>query len=126
MRMKLLLLTLAVLAIMPLQAQTDNRYIEVTGTSEIEIVPDKIHYIIEIREYFEEALKAAKRKAAYLVGALGEKLGNVIRIVENGEAGASLSVLQSNVRSSDANSYDNFRTIKKNYSMLVRFEIVDK
>lgn len=231
MRMKLLLLTLAVLAIMPLQAQTDNRYIEVTGTSEIEIVPDKIHYIIEIREYFEEefdgkskpeeyqtkvplnrieqsirdvlekvgipkeairtqeigdywrerghdflvskkfditlecfqqideivknvdtkgintmrigelenkdivvyhqkgkieALKAAKRKAAYLVEALGEKLGNVIRIVENGEAGASLSVLQSNVRSSDANSYDNFRTIKKNYSMLVRFEIVDK
>lgn len=231
MKTKLFFLILAVLAIMPLQAQTDDRYIEVTGTSEIEIVPDKIHYIIEIREYFEEefdgkskpeeyrtkvplnrieqelrdaldktgipeeairtqeigdywrerghdfliskkfditlkdfrqidkivknidtkgintmrigelenkeiltyhqkgkieALKAAERKATYLVEALGKKLGSVIRIVENGEAGTVLAPLQSNVRSSDAYSFDNFRTIKKNYSMLVRFEIVDK
>lgn len=28
------------------QARADGRYIEVTGTSEIEIVPDRIHYII--------------------------------------------------------------------------------
>lgn len=228
---RLFLFVWAVLAIMPLQAQTDNRYIEVTGTAEIEIVPDKIHYIIEIKEYFEEefdgkskpeeyrtkvpltlieqdlraaldkvgipkeairtqeigdywrerghdflvskkfditlkdfrlidkivksvdtkgihtmhigeleneeiiayhqkgkieALKAAKRKAVYLVEALGKKLGPVIRIVENGEPGVSLSVLQSNVRSSDVYSYDNFRTIKKSYSMLVRFEIVNE
>ena len=35
------------------QAATDEgRYIEVTGTSEVEIVPDEIHYIIEIKEYF--------------------------------------------------------------------------
>lgn len=41
-----------------LQAQEVNdRYIEVTGTSEIEIVPDKIHYLIEIREYFEVPCK---------------------------------------------------------------------
>lgn len=31
-----------VLSVLPLQAQTEERYIEVTGTSEIEIVPDKI------------------------------------------------------------------------------------
>ena len=43
-----------VLSVLPLQAQTEERYIEITGTSEIEIVSDKIHYIIEIREYFEE------------------------------------------------------------------------
>lgn len=43
---KLLSLILVVLSILPLQAQTEERYIEVTGTSEIEIVPDKIHYII--------------------------------------------------------------------------------
>lgn len=211
------------------QAQADGRYIEVTGTSEIEIVPDRIHYIIEIREYFEEefdgkskpeeyrtkvslnrieqglrevlhdagispdavrtqeigdywrkqgqdflvaktfditlldfkqideiikrmdtrgihtmrigelensdmlsyhqkgkiaALKAAQRKAAYLVEALGKKLGPVIRIVED-EAGGSLPFSQSNVLSSNVVSFDSFRTIKKKYSMLVRFEIAD-
>ncbi len=212
-----------------LQAQTSERYIEVTGTSEIEIVPDKIHYIIEIREYFKEefdgkskpeeyrtkvplsqieqglrkhlaeagitqdairtqeigdywrkqgqdflvskqfditltdfkqideiikhidtkgintmrigelenkdmlayhqkgkieALKAAQRKATYLVEALGKKLGGVIRIVEGHNAGG-ISFAQSNVLSSNAASFDNFRTIKKNYSVLVRFEITD-
>ena len=212
-----------------LYAQQENgRYIEVTGTSEIEIVPDKIHYIIEICEYFEEefdgkskpeeyrtkvslerieqdlrtvlhaagvspnavrtqqigdywrkqgqdflvaktfditledfnqidgilkrvdskgihtmrigelenndmqsyhqkgkiaALKAAQRKAVYLLEALGKKLGPVIRIVE--ETGNSLTFVQSNVLSSNAASFESFRTIKKNYSMLVRFEIVD-
>lgn len=215
-------------AALPLQAQTDGRYVEVTGTSEIEIVPDKIHYLIEIREYFKEefdgkskpedyrtkvplaeieqglrkslaeagvpqnavrtqeigdywrrqgqdflvskkfdvtltdfnqineivkridtrgvhsmrigqlenkdiltyhqqgkieALKAAQRKAAYLVEALGKKLGNVMRIVE--ENGGMYPLAQSNVMSSDASLFDGFHTIKKRYSMLVRFEIVD-
>ena len=202
------------------------------GTSEIEIVPDKIHYIIEIREYFEEefdgkskpeeyhtkvplsqieqglrknlaeagitqdairtqeigdywrkqgqdflvskqfditltdfkqideiikrintkgintmrigelenkdilayhqkgkieALKAAQRKAAYLVEALGKKLGDVLRIVE-GDNTSGLPFAQSNVSnvmSSNAASFDSFRTIKKNYSVMVRFEITD-
>ena len=211
------------------QARADGRYIEVTGTSEIEIVPDRIHYIIEIREYLEEefdgkskpeeyrtkvslnrieqglrevlhdagispdavrtqeigdywrkqgqdflvaktfditlldfkqideilkrmdtrgihtmrigelenrdmlsyhqkgkiaALKAAQRKAAYLGEAVGNKLGPVIRIVED-EAGGSLPFSQSNVLSSNVVSFDSFRTIKKKYSMLVRFEIAD-
>lgn len=49
----ILLLLVSTLLVFPLQAQeTNKRYIEVKGTSEIEIVPDKIHYIIEIREYF--------------------------------------------------------------------------
>lgn len=74
-----------------------------------------------------EALKAAQRKATYLVEALGKKLGPVIRIVEEGNAGlSSLFSAQSNVRMSDAASFDSFRTIRKNYSMLVRFEIVDE
>lgn len=224
MRAKLWLGVLALFAACTLQAQKVNdRYIEVTGTSEIEIVPDKIHYLIEIREYFEEefdgkskpeeyrtkvpleqierqlwkvladvdipkeavrtqevgdywrrqgqdflvskkyditltdfkqideivkridtkgvntmrigelenkdmllyhqkgkieALKAAQRKAAYLVEALGKKLGDVVRIVEDGNAGmSSLFSAQSNVRASDAASFDGFRTIKKHYSM---------
>ena len=211
------------------QAQETERYIEVTGTSEIEIVPDKIHYIIEIREYFNEefdkrskpeeyrtkvplaeiekglrkalaeagieekaimteevgnywrergmdflvskrfdislkdfdqindiikridtkgvntmrignlenkdlleyhkkgktaALKAAKEKADYLTEAMGQKTGKVLRIVEQSN-GIDYSFAQSNVMRSDAGSFDTFRTIKKSYSMTVRFEIDD-
>ena len=225
----LLLSAIFLLTVLSMQAQTNERYIEVIGTSEIEIVPDKIHYLIEIREYFEEefdgkskpeeyrtkvplseieqglmevlggagvpqnairtqevgdywrqqgqdflvskkfditltdfnqineivkridtkgvytmrigelenndmlayhqkgkieALKAAQRKAAYLVEALGKRLGGVIRIVEK-DGGNASPFVQSNVLSSDAASFDSFRTIKKNYSMLVRFEIID-
>lgn len=228
MKIRLLFLILTVWTGISVYAQTDSRYIEVTGTSEIEIKPDRIHYLIEIREYFEEefdgkskpeayrtkvplnrieqglrevlkkagipeeairtqeigdywreqghdflvskkfdvtledfrqideivknadmkgihtmrigelenddisayhqkgkieALKAAQRKAAYLAEAAGEKLGHVIRIVETGGTGVSLSPLQSNIRTSDASAYDTFRTIKKSYSILVRFEI---
>ena len=71
-----------------------------------------------------EALKAAQRKATYLVEALDKKLGDVIRIVEEGNSNI-FPFAQSNVMSSDAASFDNFRTIRKNYSILVRFEIID-
>ena len=74
-----------------------------------------------------EALKAAQRKAAYLVEALGKKLGDVLRIVE-GDNTSGLPFAQSNVSnvmSSNAASFDSFRTIKKNYSVMVRFEITD-
>lgn len=230
MKLKLFLSAIVFFIVLTAQAQDVNeRYVEVTGTSEIEIVPDKIHYIIEIREYFKEefdgkskpeeyhtkvplsqieqglrknlaeagitqdairtqeigdywrkqgqdflvskqfditltdfkqideiikhidtkgintmrigelenkdilayhqrgkieALKAAQRKAAYLVETLGKKLGSVIRIVE-GNNTSSISFAQSNVMSFNAASFDSFRTIKKNYSILVRFEIVD-
>ena len=82
----------------------------------------------DIRAYHQkgkiEALKAAQKKATYLVEALGKKLGDVIRIVEKDSENA-FPFAQSNVLSSDAASFDSFRTIKKNYSMLVRFEIID-
>lgn len=229
MKTRLSVFIISLLVTLSLQAQTNERYIEVTGTSEMEIVPDKIHYLIEISEYFKEefdgkskpeeyrtkvplaeieqglrealansgipqnairtqeigdywrqqgqdflvskkfditltdfnqineivkridtkgihtmrigelenndmlayhqkgkieALKAARRKATYLVEALGKRLGEVIRIVEK-DSGYASPFAQSNVMSSDAASFDNFRTIKKNYSMLVRFEIID-
>ncbi len=229
MSIKSLLLLLVLIPCSLFSQEVTDRYVEVTGTSEIEIVPDKIHYIIEIKEYFKEefdgkskpeeyrtkvplnqieqnlrlalgkagvtqddirtqeigdywrkqgqdflvskqfditlsdfkqidefvklvdtkgistmrigelenkdilmyqqkgkidALKAAKKKATYLVEALDKKLGDVIRIVENGSSNP-LSLLQSNVMVSNATSFDGFRTIKKNYSILVRFEIVD-
>ena len=49
------------------QARADGRYIEVTGTSEIEIVPDRIHYIIEIREYFEEEFDGKSKPEEYRI-----------------------------------------------------------
>lgn len=66
MRAKLWLGVLALFAACTLQAQEVNdRYIEVTGTSEIEIVPDKIHYLIEIREYFEEEFDGKSKPEEY-------------------------------------------------------------
>lgn len=229
MKVRLFLLFISLLTAVSLHAQDKGRYVEVTGNSEIEIVPDKIHFIIEIREYFVEefdgkskpeeyrtkvpleqietqlrkalsrigigqeairtqevgdfrrkqgqdflisktfditltdfnqmdkivksidtkgvnlmrigelenndilsyhkkgkveALKAAQRKATYLVEALGKKLGDVISIEEKG-AGDVYPVAQSNVMSSNASSFEAYPTIKKSYSMLVRFEIVD-
>ena len=149
--------------------EADNaKYIEVTGASEITLVPDEIHYLIEIKEYWEEefddfsqideilkvidtkgisymrigelknkdmqvyrqqgkieALKAAQKKAGYLVEALGKRLGDVIRIVEPQESAGypRYFAAQSNVSSSQSEAYDAFRTIKLKYSMLVRFEI---
>lgn len=224
-----LIFIMSLLVCVTMKAQECERYIEVTGTSEMEVVPDEIHYLIEIQEYFEEefdgvskpeqyktkvpitrieqelmqaihdagipdsavrvqeygnnwrhrghdfliskqlditlqdfkqidrivrklntrgihsmrigkldnkdiltyqqkakieALKAAQRKAAYLVKALDKKLGPVMHIVEN-ETDNSIPFTQSNVLSSYAVSFNNFRIIKKNYSMRVRFEIAD-
>lgn len=225
------LLALAAATAAQAQEAAEGRYIEVTGTAEVEIVPDKIHYLIEIREYYEEefdghskpedyrtkvplerieselrtalaacgvgeadirmqeagdhwrergqellvakqldltltdfgqigeivkridargvrsmrigelesrdmqafrrqgkieALKAARDKAAYLAEALGKKLGDVVRIVEPQEpAFGSLRAAQSNVAVAEAAGFDQFRTIRKTYSMLVRFEIAD-
>lgn len=38
---------------------------KIIGISEIEIVPDKIHYLIEIREYFEEEFDGKSKPEEY-------------------------------------------------------------
>lgn len=58
-----------------------------------------------------EALKAAQIKAAYLVEALGKKLGSVVRIIEEGNTNG-ISFAQSNVFSSNVTSFDSFRYYK--------------
>ena len=65
MKTNVLALVISLWATFSLQAQTNERYIEVTGTSEIEIVPDKIHYLIEIREYFEEEFDGKSKPEEY-------------------------------------------------------------
>ena len=42
--------------------ESDERYIEVTGSSEIEVVPDEIHFLIQIKEYWEEEYTVNQRK----------------------------------------------------------------
>lgn len=59
------LLLAAVFAVLQLPAQTAGRYIEVRGTAEMEIVPDEIHYLIEIREYFEEEFDGRSKPEDY-------------------------------------------------------------
>lgn len=61
---------LAVLSCNMLKAQEPPyneryRYIEVTGTSEVEIVPDEIHFIIGIKEYFEEEFDGVSKPEQY-------------------------------------------------------------
>lgn len=82
MKIKALLLALAAVATLSLQAQTNERYIEVTGTSEIEIVPDKIHYIIEIREYFEEEFDGHSKPEDYHTRLLEKTRSRLLGIQE--------------------------------------------
>ena len=42
--------------------ESDERYIEVTGSSEIEVVPDEIHFLIQIKEYWEEETGKSKKE----------------------------------------------------------------
>ena len=198
-------------------AGDEGRYIEVSGTAEVEIVPDEIHYIIEMKEYFEEefdgkskpedfatkvsldvierqvsteeigntwrergmdflvskrlditlgdfetierirkgldtrginamyigelknrnmaewqekgrieAIEAARNKAEYMASAAGCGLGRVMRIVEGNAAGRMLPAAQANVMASGASSADTYRTIKKTYTVIVRYELADR
>lgn len=225
-------LLLAALVMLPLSVLADGegRYIEVSGTAEVEMRPDEIHYIIEMKEYFEEefdgkskpedyrtkvsveiiektlrqalagagvgagdirttevgnvwrergrdflvskrlditlgsfdtidrilkridtkginamyigqlknrdmqsyqrkgrleALEAARAKAEYMAQAAGCRLGRVMKIVEQGGGAMPTAAMQSNVFTTDAAQFDRYRTIKKTYTVLVRYELAD-
>lgn len=45
--------------------ESDGRYIEVTGSSEIEVVPDEIHFLITIKEYWEEEFDGKSKPEDY-------------------------------------------------------------
>ena len=45
-----LIFIMSLLVCVTMKAQECERYIEVTGTSEMAVVPDEIHYLIEIQE----------------------------------------------------------------------------
>lgn len=50
----LLVFALCVWSVVAHAQESDGKYIEVTGSSEIEVAPDEIHFLIQIKEYWEE------------------------------------------------------------------------
>ena len=60
-----LIFIMSLLVCVTMKAQECERYIEVTGTSEMEVVPDEIHYLIEIQEYFEEEFDGVSKSEQY-------------------------------------------------------------
>ena len=52
------LLSGVILSTLSALSHTNEHYIDVTGTAEVVIIPDKIHYIVEIKEYFKEEFYA--------------------------------------------------------------------
>lgn len=60
-----LIFIMSLLVCVTMKAQECERYIEVTGTSEMEVVPDEIHYLIEIQEYFEEEFDGISKSEQY-------------------------------------------------------------
>lgn len=53
--------------------ESDGRYVEVTGSSEIEVVPDEIHFLVQIKEYWQEEYtgKSKKRRRFSYESAIG-------------------------------------------------------
>ena len=47
------------------EPDVNARYIEVTGSSEIEIIPDEIHFMITIKEFWQEEFEAKSKPEDY-------------------------------------------------------------
>ena len=109
-----------------------NRIIQTVNTKGIQSMNIGELKNKDLQEYRKqgkiEALKAARQKADYLVAAMGQKLGNVLRIVEPEERRFSYFQPQTAMSNVAIPSYDsnpeNFRTIKLRYQMTARFEIL--
>ena len=109
-----------------------NRIIQTVNTKGIQSMNIGELKNKDLQEYRKqgkiEALKAARQKADYLVAAMGQKLGNGLRIVEPEERSFSYFQPQSAMSNVAIPSYDsnpeNFRTIKLRYQMTARFEIL--
>ena len=109
-----------------------NRIIQTVNTKGIQSMNIGELKNKDLQEYRKqgkiEALKAARQKADYLVAAMGQKLGNVLRIVEPEERSFSYFQPQSAMSNVAIPSHDsnpeNFRTIELTYQMTARFEIL--
>ena len=76
------------------------RYIEVTGTSEVEIIPDEIHFVIGIKEYFEEEFDGKSKPEEYRTKVRIEDIESQMR-----EALHSIGITDSDIRTQDVGDY---------------------
>lgn len=102
------------------------RYIEVTGTSEVEIVPDEIHFIIGIKEYFEEEFDGVSKPEEYRTKVRIEDIESRMR-----EALHSIGITDSDIRTQDVGDYWRERgldfLIGKNLDITLHdFTMIDK
>ena len=61
----LLAIVLCVWSVVADAQESEGRYIEVTGSSEIEVVPDEIHLLIQIKEYWKEEFMPKSKPEDY-------------------------------------------------------------
>lgn len=104
--------------------------INVKGVNSMKITELKNKNITSYREEVKiEAMKAAKRKATYLLESVGEKLGRVISVIEiDSNSGAfwqPRNVLSNSIipTISSNNEEDNMKKIKLKYNIKIKFEI---
>lgn len=102
------------------------RYIEVTGTSEVEIVPDEIHFILGIKEYFEEEFDGVSKPEQY-------RTKVSINTIESGirDALHSIGISDNDIRIQDVGDYWRERghdfLIGKNLDITLHdFTMIDK
>ena len=102
------------------------RYIEVTGTSEVEIIPDEIHFVIGIKEYFEEEFDGVSKPEEYRTKVRIEDIESRMR-----EALHSIGITDSDIRTQDVGDYWRERgldfLIGKNLDITLHdFTMIDK
>ena len=76
------------------------RFIEVTGTSEVEIVPDEIHFVIGIKEYFEEEFDGVSKPEEYKTKVRIEDIEAGMR-----DALRSIGISGNDIRTQDVGDY---------------------
>ena len=120
------LLTCGTLAAQDAPYYEQFRYIEVTGTSEVEIIPDEIHFVIGIKEYFKEEFDGVSKPEDYRTKVRIETIESQMR-----KALHSIGITDSDIRTQDVGDYWRERgldfLIGKNLDITLHdFTMIDK
>lgn len=102
--------------------------VQIKGINSMRIAALKNKNIVKYREQVKiEAMKAAKKKAGYLLESVNEELGSVISVIELDEnipIWRPENILSNSIISSnDSDINQSMRKIKLKYEIKVRFEI---
>ena len=102
--------------------------VQIKGINSMRIAALKNKDIVKYREQVKiEAMKAAKKKAGYLLESVNEELGSVISVIELDESipiWRPENILSNSIiNSNDSDINQSMRKIKLKYEIKVRFEI---